>query len=236
MRATDLAGIAAADVILSIVPPGDAVGLAQSMAPALRRSTPKPIYVDCNAIDVGTATTIQGVIATTGAPFVDAGIIGLPPKSGAVGPTFYLSGPEAQRVALVLTPLGLKVQAMDGPVGAASALKMSYAGITKGLAAIASIMILGAERTGAGPALRAELAASQPQLLARFASSLPDMLPKAYRWVAEMQEIASFLHDDPAGAAVFRGVAQFYERIAADTAGERNEASRIEAFVALPER
>jgi hypothetical protein len=113
---------------------------------------------------------------------------------------------------------------------------MSYAGITKGLAAIASIMILGAERAGAGPALRAELASSQPQLLARFGSSLPDMLPKAYRWIAEMREISAFLRDDPAGAAVFQGIAQFYERISADNAGERTEARRIEVFVAPPER
>jgi 3-hydroxyisobutyrate dehydrogenase-like beta-hydroxyacid dehydrogenase len=236
MRATDLAGIAAADMILSIVPPADAIGLAQSLVPTLLQSARKPIYVDCNAIDVDTAKTIEGVIAAAGAPFVDAGIIGLPPKSGAVGPTIYLSGAEAQRASLFLAPLGLKVQAMDGPVGAASALKMSYAGITKGLAAIASIMILGAERAGAGPALRAELASSQPQLLARFGSSLPDMLPKAYRWIAEMREIAAFLRDDPAGAAVFQGIAQFYERISADTAGERTEARRIEAFVAPPDR
>lgn len=68
-----------------------------------------------------------------------------------------------------------------GPVGAASALKMSYAGITKGIAAVASAMVLGAERAGAGPALRAELAESQPQLLARFATTLPDVIPKAHR-------------------------------------------------------
>ncbi|WP_253713756.1 hypothetical protein [Bradyrhizobium sp. WD16] len=60
---------------------------------------------------------------------------------------------------------GLDVRVIDGPVGAASALKLSYAGITKGLVAIAATMVLAAERAGAGPALRAELAASQPQLL-----------------------------------------------------------------------
>ncbi len=212
------------------------ISFAESLVPALQQSVHKPIYVDCNAIDVATATSIEGVITSAGAPFVDAGIIGLPPKPGTIGPTFYLSGTEAQRAALILAPLGLKVQAMDGPTGAASALKMSYAGITKGLAAIASIMILGAERAGAGSALRAELASSQPQLLARFGSSLPDMLPKAYRWVAEMREIAAFLGDDPAGAAVFGGIAEFYQRIAADTAGERAEALRIEAFVATAER
>ena len=80
---------------------------------------------------------------------------------------------------------------------------MSYAGITKGVTAIAAIMVLGATRAGAADALIAELRESQPQLAARFAKGLPDMVPKAYRWVAEMREIAAFLDGDPAGAAMF---------------------------------
>ncbi len=232
MRGTDEAGLVAADAILSIVPPADAQALAERLAPALRDVNRAPIYADCNAVDVQTVRSVGEVITAAGGRFVDGGIIGLPPKPGTPGPKFYLAGPDAAALSAILAPLGLKVQAMDGPVGAASALKMSYAGITKGLAALASIMILGAERAGAGPALRAELAASQPQLLARFGASLPDMLPKAYRWVAEMREISAFLGDDTAGALVYEGIAQFYERIAADTAGERREAGAIESFAA----
>jgi hypothetical protein len=119
---------------------------------------------------------------------------------------------------------------MAGPVGAASALKMSYAGMTKGLTAIAAIMVLGAARAGAGEALLSELGISQAALLKRFGTSLPGMVPKAYRWVAEMREIAAFLGDDKAGAAVFEGIAQLYERIAADAAGERTEVAVLEAF------
>ena len=36
------AQIAAADIIMSILPPGDAVGLAERLAPALRAQTKKP--------------------------------------------------------------------------------------------------------------------------------------------------------------------------------------------------
>ena len=52
------------------------------------------------------------------------------------------------------------------------------------------------------------------------------MLPKAYRWVAEMREIAAFLGDDAAGAAMFDGAARLYERLAAD--GEDTE--KLKAF------
>ena len=228
MIGSGLAELAAADIILSIVPPGSAAAIAAELAAALRDASTKPVYVDCNAVDVRTVEQVGNIIAESGARFVDGGIIGAPPRPGTAGPTFYLSGSAAAEVGARLRALGLVATVIDGPVGAASALKMSYAGITKGLSAIASMMILGAERAGAGAALRAELATSQPELHARFASSLPDMIPKAYRWVAEMREIAAFLGEDEAAAATFRAVAEFYERIALDAARQRSEVSVIE--------
>ena len=123
---------------------------------------------------------------------------------------------------------------MDGPVGAASALKMGYAGITKGLTAIGAAMILAATRAGAGEALHAELAASQPQLLARFARAMPDMYGKAYRWVAEMREIAAFVGDQPEHA-IYEGMAGLFEHIAADEAGEKAETGEIDRFLAIPD-
>ena len=105
------------------------------------------------------------------------------------------------------------------PFGAASSLKLVYAMCTKGVTALAAAMFLGAERNGAGEALRAELARSQPELVERFAKAMPDMLPKAYRWVAEMREIATFLGPDDPAAMMFEGAARVYERLAADEAG-----------------
>lgn len=224
--------LVAADIILSIVPPAEAMRLARDLAPVLQDAARKATFVDCNALDVRTAKAVADVIGAAGAAFVDGGIIGFPPQPGMVGPTFHLSGTVATTVAATLAKFGLRAKAMDGPVGAASALKMSYAGITKGIAAVASAMILGAERAGAGPALRAELADSQPQLLARFATTLPDMIPKAHRWVAEMREIAAFLDDDPAAAAMFEAIAQLYGRISQDAAGEGHETEMIRHFAA----
>src|SRR6266852_8969034 len=60
--------IAAADFILSILPPGDAVALAQRSAPALTASNAKPIYVDCNAVSPKTVERIVSALAPTGAP------------------------------------------------------------------------------------------------------------------------------------------------------------------------
>ncbi len=91
--------IAGSDFILSILPPGDAVALAQRFAPALTASNSKPVYVECNAVSPPTTERVAAVIAPTGSPFVDAGIIGSPPKTGDAGPRFYASGPHAPRFA-----------------------------------------------------------------------------------------------------------------------------------------
>ena len=91
--------IAGTDFILSILPPGDALSFAQRFVPALTASNAKPVFVECNAINPVTVEQVAKVIAPTGCPFVDAGIIGQPPKPGDAGPRFYASGAAATRFA-----------------------------------------------------------------------------------------------------------------------------------------
>jgi Domain of unknown function (DUF1932) len=116
------------------------------------------------------------------------------------------------------------------PPGEAVALKMSYAGISKGLTAIAAAMLLGASRSGASRELYRELGGSLPQLLSRFETGIPDMYPKAYRWVAEMREIAAFLSEDKAAALIFEGAAQLYDRLATDIQNKSQERATLDEF------
>jgi L-threonate 2-dehydrogenase len=219
----------ASDIILSILPPGDALGLAERLAPALRATPKKPVFVDCNALNPGTVLSIAKVIEETGATFVDGGIIGGPPKPGSKGTKIYLSGEAASRVA-ELTKYGLQMPIQPGPIGAASAMKMSYAGITKGFTALGAAMMLAASRAGTAEDLKAELSASQPALFGWLTRQVPNMYSKAYRWVAEMEEIAQFVGEDPAARQFYEGAARLYERIAADFEGDRQEIAALEAF------
>ena len=221
--------IAASDIILSIVPPGDSLGLAERLAPALRAAAKKPIYVDCNALNPGTVLRIARVIEETGATFVDGGIIGGPPKPGSKGTKIYLSGEAAPRVA-VLTQFGLEMPIQPGPIGAASAMKMSYAGITKGFTALGAAMMLAAARAGTADDLKAELSGSQPALFGWLTRQVPNMYSKAYRWAAEMEEIAQFVGEDPAARQFYEGAARLYERLAADFEGNRKEIAALDAF------
>jgi uncharacterized membrane-anchored protein len=58
------------------------------------------------------------------------------------------------------------------------------------------------------------------------------MYPKAYRWVAEMEEIAAYLEADPAGAEIYQGAAHLYERLAAARAAGGAEIETLDAFLA----
>jgi len=232
----DGALVAKADFILSIVPPSRAAALAERLLPHIRIARNKPVFVDCNAVAPLTVLQIAAPFLAEDLPFVDAGIIGLPPVPGSAGPRFYASGPAVDRVA-ELRAHGIDIRTLSSEVGDASALKMSYAGITKGMQALGSAMLLGSVRAGVSRSLWLELQYSQPDLLRLFSRSLPQMYAKAYRWVGEMEEIAKFLKEGAGGSEMFTGAAQLYDDIARDYAGtDREVTARITEFLEQKEK
>jgi 3-hydroxyisobutyrate dehydrogenase-like beta-hydroxyacid dehydrogenase len=230
MTAVADAQLTESDFLLSIVPPGDALGLAKRLSGVLAAANKKPVYVDCNAVSPRTMLEIAEVVGATGCPFVGAAIIGPPPKPGMANTKFYAAGPSAGRFA-TLDDFGLIVRVLDGPLTAASALKMSYAGITKGFTALGAAMMLAATRGGSAGALKAELAESRPDLLGYLTRQMPGMYAKAYRWVAELEEIADFVGKDHAEHAMLTAAARLYERIAKDVEGENKEVGAMNEFL-----
>lgn len=222
--------LAEVDIVLSVVPPAQATSVAAAVAaiPASKRGR---IFADCNAISPQTMTSVASLFAGTTDRVVDASIIGAPPKDGR-NPVIYVSGSAAPALS-ILKNHGLDLRVIEGPIGAASALKMSYAGITKGLTALGAAMMLAATRTGAAADLAAELRASQPQLLAWLAGTVPGMLPKAYRFDGEMMEIADFIGDTTSGAGIYEGMARFYRTLAHDGKADGQAAEQLLAFVAM---
>jgi hypothetical protein len=57
------------------------------------------------------------------------------------------------------------------------------------------------------------------------------MYSKAYRWVAEMEEIAGFVAEDEAGHQIFAGASALYERLAEDFEGPRAETGAATKFL-----
>jgi len=221
------------DMILSVVSPEFAESTAERVAAAAQARGTTALYVDLNAITPARAQRIAALAEGAGLRFSDGGIVGPPPRTpapdGAKEPIFYLSGPGAKEAA-GLSAYGLRTEALHGGTGEASALKLSYAGITKGLAALGATMMLAAARAGVEERLMAELADSQPHLAKGFARGIPDMLPKSGRWVSEMHEISEFIGADLPESGIHTAVAGLYERL---FEAYRSDGEEFETLMAL---
>ncbi len=213
MMAVPFEELARADLFLSVVPPDHANATARRFATAAAVMGRVPRYADLNAVSPSSVRGIADIIGRCGAAFTDGGIIGGPPRHGERGPTIYLSG-EDDSIGTVLRAHGLDARHVAREIGTASALKMSYAGITKGITALGAAMFLAAKRAGVADLLVAELQSSQQTTLERLQKTIPDMLPKAYRWAPEMREIAEFIGSVRPEHAIFDDLAEFYVYLA----------------------
>ncbi|MBY5336826.1 NAD(P)-dependent oxidoreductase [Rhizobium leguminosarum] len=223
-----------AELILSIVPPAEAIKVAEFVADISSAMSAPPPFVDLNAIAPKTMRALAARFEGRGVEVLDGAIIGGPPVPGKSGPTIYISGDTAGR-SRPLEDCGLRIRRLDGPLGAASALKMCYAGINKGFIGLSTAMLLAASRSGAAESLKAELSESLPDVDRKLSRSIPDMYPKAYRWVAEMQEIADFLGEDDPAATIFRGMADVFSRMAGDVEGSRVLVEQLDEIITYSE-
>ena len=213
-----------ADAFLSILPPSRALDLAGEVAAAIKTARKSLLFVDCNAVSPGTVKAIGAVISAAGGRFVDAGIIGLPPKPGGAQPRFHASGPDAPAFA-ELSRHGLDIRVIGDEIGQASALKMCFAAMSKGVTALATEAFTAADILGVADSLRAEMSSSLPALLDFASRSIPAMPPKAYRWTGEMEEIAQTFASVGLPPAMLQGAADVYRFVGQSPLGaERTEA------------
>jgi L-threonate 2-dehydrogenase len=215
-----------ADIILSILVPREAVTSASQLSAALERTGARPIVADCNAIAPTTAKTIAAIIEAHGGRFVDAGIIGGPPVSSTKGPRVYASGPNAHDL-LTLRDNGIDVRIVGDQVGQASGLKMCYASVTKGLTALAAMQQTAAMAMGLLDPLNRELEMSNPELLAWMENMVASMPPKARRWIAEMEEIATTFEGLRLPSGIMLGAAELYALVAATSLGNEIPETRL---------
>ena len=227
----DAAMIVGCDMILSIVPPAHAKAMAERLREPLSAAAAPPLFVDCNAIAPATMREIASTYEASGLPMVDAGILGGPPHGESYSPRIYASGPGAADLA-ALKAFGLDVIVCSDRIGDASAVKMSFAGMTKGSHAVALSMMMGAERAGVGEILWKEIEAAVPGLLARPVRMTPEILKKAYRWDGEMEEIARFLAAEPGSETIFHGAAKLYEALSTSDGATGDQRALLDAFTA----
>lgn len=196
-------------IVLSICPPH----VARDIAHAVAATGFDGLYVDANAIAPATTREVGAIIAAGGARFVDGGIIG-PPVSDKRNTRLFLSGPHAGEVAALFEGSRLSARTLDGPHDAASSLKVCYAAWTKGSTALLADIRALASAQGIDGALVEEWDLSQPGLAARSESSACSNAFKAWRWIAEMDEIADTFAAQGLPDGFHRASAEVYRRLA----------------------
>ena len=194
------------DVVVSICPPEYAEATAESVVELGFNG----IYVDANATSPMTAERISNLV---GEKYVDGSVIG-PPARHAGATRMYLSGTKAAYIRDLFTGTFANPTDLGSTATAASALKMCYAAYTKGTSALLVNIRALAEANSVTDALLAEWSISQPDLQARSERTGPSISRKAWRFAAEMREIASTFAANGLPDGFHHGAAQVYERLA----------------------
>jgi 3-hydroxyisobutyrate dehydrogenase-like beta-hydroxyacid dehydrogenase len=207
--ATLARAVEAADIVFSVCPPHAALDLARGVTDCGFRG----IYIDANAVAAETTREVGRVVEAAGASYVDGGIIGPPPIPGA-SVRLYLCGSRAPEIAALFEGCIMRAIVLEGPVGAASALKVCYAAWNKGATALlAGIRALAAQE-GVDAALLAEWKISQPEIPKR-SEVVTVSARKAWRWIAEMEEIAASFESAGLPAGFHLAAADIYRRLEA---------------------
>lgn len=240
---TDEALVDQSDFLLSIVPPRDAVDIAERVSSALRKTaSPRssPLYfLDLNAVSPLTAQKVAAKFSDLGhsCRFIDGGIIGGPPElenetECSYMPSIVVSGPDTlaaapnngEKLASVLN-----VKHVHNDIGPATGLKMVFASINKGFTGMCIQAMTTAHQLGVLPELQEHLKEFSPVLEKKIEAGLPSMCPKAYRWVAEMDEIAETMqvfggfgargpgHARAQGGDLFTSMSEIFKFVSEDT-------------------
>ena len=199
-----------ADVVLSVVPPGSAVEVAAEIA--ARAGLARPLVVDLNAVAPPTVLRIETTLAAAGLEAVDGSISGPPPHTHGTT-RVYLSGRRAGDVAAL--PLeGVDRVVVSDAVGAASAVKMCTASVYKGRVALLAQALRTAHAHGVVEHVLGDLAQTGAADPGRAGATLGRASAKAWRYVAEMEEIATTQAGAGLTPELFRALATVYADLA----------------------
>jgi|TARA_Y100000310_G_scaffold311021_1_gene356888 3-hydroxyisobutyrate dehydrogenase-like beta-hydroxyacid dehydrogenase len=194
------------DCILSVCPPHAAEAVAEEVTATGFSGT----YLEGNAISPKRTGKIEQLILSAGGRFVDGGIIGGPAWRQESNTRLYLSGEHAPDIATYFTASPLEAIVISDRVGAASALKMTFAAYTKGSTALLSAILAVAEQAGVRADLERQWGDSfTEQTRNRVAGNTA----KAWRFAGEMREISATFADAGVPGDFHEGAAKIFQRL-----------------------
>jgi 3-hydroxyisobutyrate dehydrogenase-like beta-hydroxyacid dehydrogenase len=197
-------------VLLSVVPPQDAVPAGVDLVERAGRLGVRPLLVDLNAVAPTDVIGLAERATEAGLPLVDGAISGAPPGAGHGRTRVLLCGPSAAEVAgLPWTDAAVTV--VGDRIGAASAAKMCTGGVRKGTTALLINALVTAAEYGVLEPVAAELRRAlgrDPAVEVELAAS------KAWRFVPEMEAVADTQASAGLDPAAYRAIAEVFRRTA----------------------
>lgn len=181
------------DLVISIVVPSAARPLAEAFSLAIAETRKPVLFADANAVSAMTSLAIEAVITAAGGRFVDACIIGAASQLDR-GTTFYASGLWASEFA-GLNNFGLKVEILGDRAGQASAFKIVYAGLTKGVTSLVLELLLLAHGLGISEPIIEMYRAKFPDIVRFMETTLSSLPFRAGRKSEEMEELISTIEE-----------------------------------------
>jgi len=132
------------EIILGVTPGEASIESANALAPHVGT---EHIIVDLASATPKVKQSAGHALSGSNASFADASIMGTPHVDGHRLPILS-SGPAAERFRDLMSPWGLKIEQVQGDLGAASGIKILRSVIAKGLEALLVECMLGARRYG----------------------------------------------------------------------------------------
>lgn len=216
-----------ADLIACVVVPFAAKRVAAKVAKAAAKAGRRDLlYLDANAISPMVADEIAATLTDAGVQFVDGCIIGSASKMDR-GTVVYVSGPQAERIR-ELADFGFAVKVLGAAVSQASAFKVVYAGLTKGLQGLFVELLMGARKFGLLDEIMRRYEESFPGLLGRVAPSIIGLRIHAGRRAEEMDELKRTFSHHRMNAIMAPAVQKVLKSIAALEAGAASESGARE--------
>ena len=195
-------------VILSVCPPEFAPDVVAQIAATGFAG----IVADLNAVAPQRKAVFAKTMNERGIRFADGGIIGLPTRTRGET-TLFLSGDAAHDVAACLANGAIGARVLPGEAGRASALKILFAAYNKGSIALFASLYAAARQYGVLDELQDQFA-HRGLAPATIEMQILRAAPKAWRWIAEMDEISKALEAVNLPGDFHQAAATVYERMA----------------------
>ena len=202
-----------ADAVLSLVTADQALVAARG-SEGIR---PGAWWFDLNSVRPEAKREAAASVVAHGGRYVDVAVLAPVQPHGAAVP-LLVSGPHAEAAARVLGDIGFsQAEVIEGPVGAACAVKMVRSVMIKGIEALCCECALAAEAAGVRDQVIASLDASWPgaDWLRRFDYNLDRMMVHGARRAAEMNQVVGTLDSLGTSSIMSRATAAGQRRVGA---------------------